>query len=117
VYFSDDEGRTWYNWSQLAPPWYRHYWSPVVPLSRTLLCILTALWATGPLPAQAPDADVPKVLDRYRLFRPADKDLAIFQLDWAPTLKEARARAAKEQRPILLLVVTNSYGNLFSGHC
>jgi hypothetical protein len=31
--------------------------------------------------------------------------------------KEARGRAAQEQRPILLLVVTNSYGDLFTGHC
>jgi hypothetical protein len=56
-------------------------------------------------------------LDKYRLARPADKDLAIFQLDWVPTLKEARGRAAQERRPILLLVVTNSYGDLFTGHC
>jgi hypothetical protein len=88
-----------------------------MPLPRTLVCLLAALWATGLLHAQAPDPDVQKVLDQYRLFRPADKDLALFQLDWVPTLKEARERAAQERRPILLLVVTNSYGNLFTGHC
>jgi hypothetical protein len=69
------------------------------------------------LHAQAPDADVQIILEKYSLFRPADKDLAIFQLDWVPTLKEATQRAAKEHRPILLLVVTNSYGNVFTGHC
>ena len=88
-----------------------------MPLRTTLALVLAALWATSLLPAQAPDGDVQDILDTYRRFRPADKDLAIFQLDWVSTLKEATQRAAKEQRPILLLVVTNSYGNLFSGHC
>ena len=86
-------------------------------LRRTLAPLIAALWATGLLHAQAPDGDVRKTLDQYRLVRPTDKDLAVFQLDWVPTLKDARERAAKEQRPILLLVVTNSYGNLFTGHC
>ena len=84
---------------------------------RTTLALLTALWATGLPHAQAPDGDVRTTLDKYRLARPADKDLAVFQLDWVPTLKGATERAAQERRPILLLVVTNSYGNLFTGHC
>ena len=88
-----------------------------MPLRRPLAFLIAVLWTTGLLQAQAPGGDVQKTLDKYRLFRPADKDLAIFQLDWVPTLKQARATAAKEQRPILLLVVTNSYGNLFTGHC
>jgi hypothetical protein len=88
-----------------------------MPLRRTLALLMAALWTTGLLDAQTPDGDVQKILDRYRFVRPKDKDLAIFQLDWVPTLKEARERTAKEQRPILLLVVTNSYGNLFTGHC
>jgi hypothetical protein len=95
--------------------------SPVVestmPLRTTLALLIATLWTTGLLHAQAPDGDVQKILDQYRRFRPADKDLAIFQLDWVPSFKDARERAAKEQRPILLLVVTNSYGNLFTGHC
>ena len=68
-------------------------------LRTTLISLVAALWTTGLLYAQAPDADLQKILDKYRLFRPADKDLAIFQLDWMPTLKDARERAAKEQRP------------------
>ena len=88
-----------------------------MPLRTTVAFLIAALWATSLLHAQAPDGDVQKILDQYRLVRPADKDLAIFQLDWVPTLKEATQRAAKQQRPILLLVVTNSYGNLFTGHC
>ena len=88
-----------------------------MPLRTTLAFLIAALWTTGLVHAQAPDGDVQTILDKYRLLRPTDKDLAIFQLDWVPTLKEARGRAVKEQRPILLLVVTNSYGNLFTGHC
>jgi hypothetical protein len=84
---------------------------------RTTLAFLTALWATSLPHAQALDGDVRTTLDKYRLARPADKDLAIFQLDWVPTLKGATERAARERRPILLLVVTNSYGDLFTGHC
>jgi hypothetical protein len=67
--------------------------------------------------AAAPNAEVQKVLERFRSAHPSDKDLAVFQLDWVPALKTAREKAAKEQRPILLLVVTNSYGNLYTGHC
>jgi hypothetical protein len=88
-----------------------------MPLRTTPVFLIAALWITSLLHAQAPDGEVQKILDKYRLLRPADKDLAIFQLDWVPTLKEARERAAQEQRPILLLVVMNSYGNLFTGHC
>ncbi|MCI0464454.1 MAG: thioredoxin family protein [Gemmataceae bacterium] len=66
---------------------------------------------------QAGNQDVQQVLDKYAALRPADKDLAIFQLDWVSTLKEAREKAAREQRPILLIVVTNSYGNMYTGHC
>ena len=88
-----------------------------MPLRTTLAFLIAALWTTSLLHAQAPDGDVQNILDKYRRFRPTDKDLAIFQLDWVPTLKQATQRAAKEQRPILLLVVTNSYGNLFTGHC
>ena len=88
-----------------------------MPLRRTLALLMAALWTTGLVHAQAPDGDVQTILDKYRLVRPKDKDLAIFQLDWVPTLKEATQRAAQERRPILLLVVTNSYGDLFTGHC
>ena len=88
----------------------------IMSLRTTLALLIAALWTTGLLHAQAPVGDVQKILDQYRLVRPKDKDLAIFQLDWVSTLKEATQRAAKEQRPILLLIVTNSYGNLFTGH-
>src|SRR5262249_33538930 len=68
-------------------------------------------------PASKPPADVQKALAKYRSVRPGAKDLAIFQLDWVATLKEAKAKAAPKQRPILLIVVINSYGNMYTGHC
>jgi hypothetical protein len=67
--------------------------------------------------ADGPHADVQKVLDAYRAAVPALEDLTVYSLDWSPTFDEAKNRAANEQRPILLIVVTNSYGNLYSGHC
>jgi hypothetical protein len=63
------------------------------------------------------EAAVRNVLDKFRSFRPDDNDLAIYQLDWAPTLKDAKEKAAREQRPIFLIVVTNSFGNMYTGHC
>jgi hypothetical protein len=60
-----------------------------------------------------------KILKKFDAARPADKDLAIFRLDWAPDLKEAKSRAAKEKRPMLLFVIQtlDKYGNLYNGHC
>jgi hypothetical protein len=65
----------------------------------------------------ADQSDVKSVLDKFESVRPQAADLALYQLDWAPTLQAAKERAAKEQRPIFLVVVTNSFGDLFSGHC
>jgi hypothetical protein len=62
-------------------------------------------------------AEALKILDKYNALRPPAKELAIFQLDWAPGLKEAKDKAATEKRPIFLIVVTNSYGNMYTGHC
>jgi hypothetical protein len=61
--------------------------------------------------------DVERVLDKYQSIRPQAADLAIYQLDWASTLKAAKERAGKEGRPIFLVVVRNSFGELCSGHC
>jgi hypothetical protein len=69
------------------------------------------------VPADPPDAEVREVLDQYRSALPALDDLAVYRLDWTPTLDEAKQKGAREHRPVLLIVVTNSYGNLHSGHC
>ena len=65
----------------------------------------------------AEKSDVKNILDKYESVRPQAADLALYQLDWMPTLKAAREKAAREARPIFLVVVTNSFGDLFSGHC
>ena len=65
----------------------------------------------------ADQSDVKSVLDKFHSVRPQAADLALYQLDWMPTLKAAREKAAKEERPIFLVVVTNSFGDLYSGHC
>jgi hypothetical protein len=62
-------------------------------------------------------SDVTSVLAKFQSVRPQAADLALYQLDWLPTLKAAKERAAKQQRPIFLVVVTNSFGDLYSGHC
>ena len=79
---------------------------------KTLCLLLAVAWTASPQ-----DAGVGRVLEKYRSTRPADGDLGIYRLSWMANFKEARERAAKEQRPIFLLVCTNSYGNMFTGHC
>ena len=83
------------------------------PLS--IVAILATTCVAGTHGAE--QRDVKSVLDKFQSVRPQEADLALYQLDWMSTLKEARERAAKEERPIFLVVVTNSFGDLFSGHC
>lgn len=80
-----------------------------------LAAILVVACSTSAKAADRPS--VQSVLDEYRAVRPTAKDLAIYELDWAPTLEAAKQRAAKEKRPVLLIVVTNSFGDMYSGHC
>jgi len=56
---------------------------------------------------------------QVRAAYPSKKELAVYSLDWEPTLAAARKRAQVEQRPIFFIVVTNYSGptNFFSGHC
>ena len=78
---------------------------------------IPAVAAEPPEPNKPPkSSEVQEILDKYRAARPDAKDLAWFSLDWAATLKEAKERASKEQRPILFLH-TNGRGNLFCGFC
>jgi hypothetical protein len=67
--------------------------------------------------ASAQDSTVKSVLDRYADFRPAAKDLAMYQIDWAPSLAEAQKRARREKRPVFLVIIHAQYGDLTSGHC
>ena len=82
--------------------------------TRWILCVLLAVCAVA---ADAGRDDVRAVEEEFRDARPPAEQLAIYQLDWAPTLAAAKERAAKEHRPIFLIIVRNSYGNMFTGHC
>jgi len=67
--------------------------------------------------SMAQDAAATKIQKDYEAARPPVKDLGWWQLDWAPNLKEARAKASKENRPICLLVCVNVFGDMKTGHC
>ena len=77
--------------------------------------LVLLLLATTFAPAQ--DSKVKSVLDRYADFRPTAKDLVMYQIDWAPSLKEAQKRALREKRPVFLVIIHAEYGDLTSGHC
>jgi hypothetical protein len=81
-------------------------------LSGAILALVCAVSAHGAGPSE-----VQSVLEKFHSVRPQAADLALYQLDWMPTLKAAQERAAQEGRPIFLVVVTNSFGDLYSGHC
>lgn len=81
-----------------------------------LLAVLVLLWLNGfNLCAQSREAQ--SVLERFQAFRPDAESLAMYQLDWASSFEEAQERAAKERRPILLVIIHAKYGDLSSGHC
>ena len=85
--------------------------------------VLLSIFMLGPLaaapisPTEIPSAEIQAVFDKFRSALPAEDDLSVYRLDWVPSLVEAKQKAAREERPILLIVVTNSYGNSYSGHC
>jgi len=85
---------------------------------RTKKLLVAVLAVLGAGVAQSADqGDVQSILDKYVAVRPRDADLAIYQLDWTSTLKSAKKKAASEGKPIFLVVVLNSFGNVYSGHC
>jgi len=80
-----------------------------------LALLLGTAFAAGAQAADQREAD--RVIDRFQAVRPRAAELAIYELDWLPTLKEAKAKAARENRPVFLVVVTNSFGDVCTGHC
>mgnify|MGYP004066183461 FL=1 len=83
---------------------------------KRILSVLALLLLTATL-ALAQDSPVKSVLDRYEDFRPQADDLAMYQIDWAPSLEEAQKRARREKRPVFLVIIHAQYGDLTSGHC
>ena len=65
----------------------------------------------------AEDAGVKRILARYQAIRPAAKDLGMYRLDWADSLDIALKRAARENRPVCLIIIHAKYGDIASGHC
>ncbi len=81
--------------------------------------ILAFLFVSTAMPvvATAQDETAKSILEQYEEFRPSDAELAMYELDWAPSLEVAKTRAAREKRPILLVVIHAQYGDIHSGHC
>ncbi len=81
-----------------------------------MLCLLLVSFVAV-LTSQA--AEPQDILKAFEAARPADRELGVFELDWAESFKEAKARAAKEKRPIFLVCTTQlkDAGNLRDGHC
>lgn len=65
----------------------------------------------------AQNAQAKDIFSRYGDLRPSELELAMYQLDWAESLEVALERAAKESRPVLLIIIHAQYGDIFSGHC
>jgi hypothetical protein len=58
-----------------------------------------------------------RILAGYQALRPASRDLAMYRLDWAESLDVALKRAARENRPVCLVIIFAKYGDMASGHC
>ena len=78
-----------------------------------LLVSLTAMVGSS----RAQDDEAKSIVERFAAVRPGPKDLAVYGLDWAASLEEARNRSTREKRPVLLVIIHAQYGDLRSGHC
>ncbi|MDA1015918.1 MAG: hypothetical protein O3A00_15860 [Planctomycetota bacterium] len=81
---------------------------------RKILCSLLVLASSV---ASAQDQRVSRVLAKFDRLRPSEKDLAMYRLDWADSLDNAWKRAAREGRPVFLVIIHAKYGDIQSGHC
>lgn len=91
-------------------------------MKRNLLLAVLLMMNTSPAgAAERADPGDPgdAVVARWRSFRPDASWLSVYRLDWCDDLATARARAASENRPVLVVTVTNisGGGNIRSGHC
>lgn len=94
-------------------------WADVPGQETTMSTAAFALvLATTMLPATGIDPEVLRIQERFEAAQPDEKRLAFYSLDWAMSLAEARKRADKENRPILIILNTNITAgtNFFSGH-
>jgi hypothetical protein len=82
---------------------------------RTIVFCLAILLTVGVSSAQ--DQQVQRVLTKFERFRPSERELAMYRLDWAESLDDALQRAKRERRPVVLVVIHAQYGDIHSGHC
>lgn len=90
--------------------------STVLAVSLAGIAVVTAAPQTD-TPRRTPEIE--QVLTAFNAARPQDRELRVFQLDWAPSLAEAKKRAAKETRPIFFVstLQLEDAGDLKGGHC
>ena len=81
---------------------------------KRITIFLLSLWLANVASAAASSQ---RILARYQSLRPAAKDLGMYRLDWADSLDVALKRAAKEKRPVCLIIIHAKYGDIASGHC
>jgi len=82
---------------------------------RKYIFFVAALLASSMAAAQDEQAD--RVLSKYFKIRPSEREMAMYQLDWADSLGDAQRRAAREGCPIVLIIIHAKYGDIRSGHC
>ena len=82
---------------------------------RLIISSLAGVFLAGFAFAENPAAK--RILAGYQALRPASRDLAMYRLDWAESLDVALKRAAKESRPVCLVIIHAKYGDIASGHC
>jgi len=81
------------------------------------LAAVPLIWLFIVFPLVAQDIDARRILKRYESARPTDRELAMYRLDWSSSLDQALERAARESRPIFLVIIHARYGDISSGHC
>ncbi len=83
-------------------------------MRKIAFCLATLLAASS---ASAQDEQVDQVLAKYDRIHPSASELVMYQLDWADSLDDAQRRAAREGRPIVLIIIHAQYGDILAGHC
>lgn len=81
------------------------------------LAAVPLIWLSTAFPLVAQDVDARRILNHYKSARPTEQDLAMYRLDWSSSLDDALKRAARESRPIFLVIIHARYGDISSGHC
>ena len=67
--------------------------------------------------AYAQSDEAKHALADFKSLRPTDDDLVMYRLDWAASFKAGQERAAKEKKPLFVIVIHARYGECFTGHC